>query len=122
MSKDSDIQSVMGFSGFGECACVCLCVDEQFSTPGGGKKTAMKFDIEKMFEETRRAAREYSEQKTAKQLLINEVAAASSEGVNSVTGVSDVRGEESSDEDSIGPPLPPGPSDQVGHFTFSVSL
>lgn len=29
-----------------------------------GRKTAMKFDLEKMFEETRRTAREYSEQIT----------------------------------------------------------
>jgi hypothetical protein len=46
MSEDSDLQKVMGFSGF------------------GGRKTAMKFDLEKMFEETRRTAREYSQQVT----------------------------------------------------------
>ena len=27
-----------------------------------GKKSAMKFDVEKMFEETRRSAREYTQQ------------------------------------------------------------
>ena len=38
---------------------------------GGGtkKKTAMKFDIEKMFEETRRTAKQYSEQRTGRQAL-----------------------------------------------------
>ena len=46
MSEDSELQKMMGFSGF------------------GGRKTAMKFDLEKMFEETRRTAREYSQQVT----------------------------------------------------------
>lgn len=44
MAEDDDkIAALMGFSTF-------------------GKKTAMKFDVEKIFEETRRTAREYSEQ------------------------------------------------------------
>lgn len=34
-----------------------------------GRKTAMKFDLEKMFEETRRTAREYSEQITGESHL-----------------------------------------------------
>ena len=46
MSEDGELQKIMGFSGF------------------GGRKTAMKFDLEKMFEETRRTAREYSQQVT----------------------------------------------------------
>ena len=46
MSEDGELQKVMGFSGF------------------GGRKTAMKFDLEKMFEETRRTAREDSQQVT----------------------------------------------------------
>ena len=52
MSEDGELQKVMGFSGF------------------GGRKTAMKFDLEKMFEETRRTAREYSQQVTGACRLI----------------------------------------------------
>ena len=41
-----------------------FCDYEVFENLNLGRKTAMKFDLEKMFEETRRTAREYSEQIT----------------------------------------------------------
>ena len=71
MKTVSDIQRVMGFSGFGgKCCYVQICQQVRLIMILGssarhlGHKTAMKFDLEKMFEETRRTAREYSEQIT----------------------------------------------------------
>ena len=41
-----------------------MCTEPNLPVPTlfAGKKAAMKFDVDKIFEETRRTAREYSEQ------------------------------------------------------------
>ena len=52
------IESVMGFSGFGKCTAVVT-----FHAGGllVGKKSAMQFDVDKVFAETRRSAQEYTQ-------------------------------------------------------------
>ena len=42
-----------------------------YTFPHLGKKTAMKFDVEKIFQETRRTAREYSQQASGRRKYIS---------------------------------------------------
>ena len=61
--EDEDVSSVMGFSGFGKCHSstkyrFMLCRDN-----GAGKqKTSKKFNLEEIFEVSRRTAQQYSAQ------------------------------------------------------------
>ena len=56
------IESIMGFTGFGKDGVHrCMQRTNFFLYSRAGKKTAMKFDVEKMFAETRRSAREYTQ-------------------------------------------------------------
>ena len=72
MSGEDDISAVMGFSGFGETKnndYVYVAVHLQIGSillylvnDEGKKKKAMTFNIEEMFEKSRRTAKEYSAQ------------------------------------------------------------
>ena len=68
MSEDNDIQALMGFSGFGEVLDILIFfLESLFCALQSGKKTAMKFDLEKLFEETKRTAKAYSQTIAGKQ-------------------------------------------------------
>ena len=67
--EDDNIAAVMGFATFGKCTLHSMSKSARTTlnivtspTLGAGKKAAMKFDVDKIFEETRRTAKEYSEQ------------------------------------------------------------
>ncbi|XP_051540679.1 WD repeat-containing protein 70-like [Myxocyprinus asiaticus] len=96
-SKDADISSVMGFSGFG--------------------KKARTFDLEAMFEQTRRTAIERSqrvlderEQHEDARTVSQKEKPTTSSARKQETDSSDSDG---SDSDVIGPPVPPGFSAQT---------
>ena len=63
--ETSDLEAVMGFSGFGK---PCMGIPDPFPLlncfvhSGSGRKSAMKFDLEILFEESKRTAKAYSQQ------------------------------------------------------------
>ncbi|RXN18006.1 WD repeat-containing 70 [Labeo rohita] len=98
-SKDGDISSIMGFSGFG--------------------KKARTFDLEAMFEQTRRTAIERSQRVLEERQKQDVQASSGSQSVSRTdkpsTSTSRKQESDSSDSDSdvIGPPLPPALSAQT---------
>ena len=63
--EDDDISSVMGFSGFGKCHCSTqfdFLSTWCYQNNTGKQKTSKKFNLEEMFEVSRRTAQQYSAQ------------------------------------------------------------
>uniref|UniRef100_A0A8D3C259 WD repeat-containing protein 70 n=1 Tax=Scophthalmus maximus TaxID=52904 RepID=A0A8D3C259_SCOMX len=97
MSDDGDIASVMGFSGFG--------------------KKARTFDLNAIFEQTRRTAIERSQRALGK-FINNSGSGSDSDSDSELIGPPVPRqhkAQEDDDDELVGPPLPPGYTGSTAH-------